>query len=129
MFSTFSYILFSWKGIVYEKERYYIDYRIVGIGYFIFEMMQGEKDVIEIYYHNEVIEKIDISIDKTYTFDGDYGKFSLEVKDKKYHAVNVECPNHDCEKVGWVSEGSSRSIVCIPIDIYVIQAGTEEQFE
>ena len=93
---------------------------VIGIGYFIFEMMQGEKDVIEIYYHNEVIEKIDISIDKTYTFDGDYGKFSLEVKDKKYH---------DCEKVGWVSEGSSRSIVCIPNDIYVIQAGTEEQFE
>ena len=102
---------------------------VIGIGYFIFEMMQGEKDVIEIYYHNEVIEKIDISIDKTYTFDGDYGKISLEVKDKKYHAVNVECPNHDCEKVGWVSEGSSRSIVCIPNDIYVIQAGTEEQFE
>ena len=93
---------------------------VIGIGYFIFEMMQGD---------NEVIEKIDISIDKTYTFDGDYGKFSLEVKDKKYHAVNVECPNHDCEKVGWVSEGSSRSIVCIPNDIYVIQAGTEEQFE
>ena len=39
---------------------------VIGIGYFIFEMMQGEKDVIEIYYHNEVIEKIDISIDKTY---------------------------------------------------------------
>ena len=38
---------------------------VIGIGYFIFEMMQGEKDVIEIYYHNEVIEKIDISIDKS----------------------------------------------------------------
>lgn len=102
---------------------------ILGIGYFVFEMMQGEKDAVEVYYQNKLVETIDISVDKTYTFKGSYGSFSLEVKDKKYHAVNVECPNHDCEKVGWVNKGSSRSIVCVPNEIYVIQAGTEEQFE
>lgn len=102
---------------------------VLGIGYFLFNMMQGEKDVVEVYYQNKLVETIDISVDKTYTIQGSYGSFSLEVKDKKYHAVHVECPNHDCEKVGWVSEGSSRSIVCVPNEIYVIQAGTEEQFE
>ena len=60
--------------------------------------MQGKKDVVEVYYKDELIEKIDISVDKTYTFKGSYGKFSLEVKNHEYHAVNVECPNHDCEK-------------------------------
>lgn len=72
---------------------------VIGVGYLVFSMMQGKKDVVEVYYKDELIEKIDISVDKTYTFKGSYGKFSLEVKNHEYHAVNVECPNHDCEKM------------------------------
>lgn len=102
---------------------------IIGIGYFVFEMFQGEKDTIEVRYKDEVIETIDIAVNKTYTYEGSYGKFSLEVKDRQYHAVNVECPNHDCEKMGWVKEGSSKSIVCVPNEIYVIQVGTEDQIQ
>lgn len=98
---------------------------VIGIGYFIFQMNQGEKEGIEVIYKKEVIDKIDISIDKTYTYEGDYGKFSLEVKDRQYHAINVECPNHDCEKVGWVKEGSTKTIVCLPNDIYVVQTDKE----
>jgi hypothetical protein len=45
-----------------------------------------------------------------------------EVLDGKYHAVNVECPNHDCEKVGWVTIGSSKQIVCVPNEIYIMQS-------
>lgn len=102
---------------------------VIGVGYLVFSMMQGKKDVVEVYYKDELIEKIDISVDKTYTFKGSYGKFSLEVKNHEYHAVNVECPNHDCEKMGWVKEGSSKSIICVPNEIYVIQAGNEDQVQ
>ncbi|MFR7590434.1 MAG: NusG domain II-containing protein [Longibaculum sp.] len=102
---------------------------VIGIGYFIFNMMQGSKDTVGVYYKNELIESIDISVNKTYTFEGSYGKFSLEVKDRQYHAVNVECPNHDCEKQGWIKEGSSKTIVCLPNEIYVKQIGTEDQFQ
>lgn len=102
---------------------------VIGIGYLIFQLTQGEKEIIEIYYQNELVEKIDINIDKTYTLKGSYGSFSLEVKDGKYHATNVECPNHDCEKVGWVSQGSSKQIVCVPNEIYVIQSGTEDHIQ
>lgn len=102
---------------------------VLGVGYLVFEMFQGKKDTVEVRYKNEVIDVIDISVDKTYTYDGSYGKFSLEVKDHQYHAVNVECPNHDCEKMGWVKEGSSKSIVCVPNEIYVIQVGTEDQIQ
>lgn len=102
---------------------------VIGIGYFVFEMFQGEKDTIEVRYKNEVIDVIDISVDKIHTYEGSYGKFSLEVKDHQYHAVSVECPNHDCEKMGWVKEGSSKSIVCVPNEIYVIQVGTEDQIQ
>ena len=99
---------------------------VLAIGYMIFQMTQGKKEIVEVRYHNEVIATVDLSKDATYTYDGDYGKFSLEVKDQKYHAVNVDCPNHDCEKIGWVKEGSSKSIVCVPNQIYVIQTGVED---
>lgn len=101
---------------------------VIGVGYFVYQLFQGEKNSVEVYYKNELIEQIDISVDKTYTFKGSYGEFHLEVKDHQYHAVNVVCPNHDCEKMGWVKEGSSKSIICIPNEIYVIQAETQEQF-
>ena len=75
-----------------------------------------------------MIETIDISKNQTYTFEGDYGEFHLEVQDHQYRAVNVDCPNHDCEKVGWVKEGSSKSIICVPNQIYVVQANVEAQY-
>lgn len=107
---------------------------VLGVGYFIYTSSQNKnphqeemKTMVEIYYKKDVLDTVDISIDKTYTFQGSYGKFSLEVKDMKYHAVNVECPNHDCEKMGWIQEGSSKPITCVPNEIYVIQAGVEDQ--
>lgn len=94
---------------------------VLGAGYFIYSSFQGEKDLAIVYYQNKEIDQIDLNIDKTYTYKGDYGSFSIEVKDHKYHAVHVDCPNHDCEKVGWVEKGSSVSIICVPNNIYVQQ--------
>lgn len=101
---------------------------VLVIGYLIFTMTQPKKEVIEVYYHNQVIDTIDITKDKTYTYQGDYGKFHLEVKDGRYHAISVECPNHDCEKIGWVQEGSSQSIICVPNQIYVMQSSAQDQY-
>ena len=84
-----------------------------------------EKDTVEVYFKNEMIETIDLAKDKTYTYKGSYGTFNLEVLDGKYHAINVECPNHDCEKVGWVELGQTKEIVCVPNEIYVIQTKTD----
>lgn len=108
---------------------------VLGVGYYFYNASMHSdphkqtKTMVEIYYKKDKIESVDISIDKIYTFQGSYGKFSLEVKDRKYHAINVECPNHDCEKMGWMKEGSSKPITCVPNEIYVIQAGTEDQID
>lgn len=102
---------------------------ILLLGYFIFQMTQGNKEIVQVYYQKELIQEIDISIDHIYTFEGSYGHFSLEVKDHQYHAVNVECPNHDCEKMGWVKEGSSKEIICVPNEIYVVQSDSEDQIQ
>lgn len=95
---------------------------VIGVGYLIFQFMQGEMKTIDIYYNKDVIKQVSIDKDAVYEFEGDYGKFYLEVKDRKYHAINVECPNHDCEKVGWVEKGSTKQIVCVPNNIYIIQS-------
>ena len=102
---------------------------ILTIGYGIYRMTQGEKDIIEIYYKNQVVETIDIHKNKTYTLQGSYGSFSLEVKDGQYRATHVDCPNHDCEKVCWVKQGSAKQIVCVPNEIYVVQRGMEDQVQ
>ena len=98
---------------------------IIGIGYLVMNFIQKDKDTVEVYFKNEVIETIDLSKDSIYTYKGSYGTFNLEVKEGKYHAVNVECPNHDCEKVGWVQLGQTKEIVCVPNEIYVIQTKTD----
>ena len=52
---------------------------LIGGGYFVFQLLQGEKEVVEVYYKNQVVETIDIKIDKIYTLKGSYGNFSLEI--------------------------------------------------
>lgn len=97
-------------------------------GYLIYQMLQKDKGNIEVYLDKECIATVDISVNKIYTYEGVYGKFYLEVKDGKYRAIDVECPNHDCEKIGWVNEGSSQSIICAPNHIYVIQGEVQDQY-
>lgn len=101
---------------------------VIGVGYFVFQMMQGDIDSVDIYYKSHIVQTVDINKNDVYTFEGDYGKFSLEVKDGKYRAINVECPNHDCEKVGWVKKGSTKQIVCVPNDIYVLQSESVDKY-
>ena len=57
------------------------------MGYLITSGLQKEKDTVEVYFKNEMIETIDLAKDKTYTYKGSYGTFNLEVLDGKYHAV------------------------------------------
>lgn len=102
---------------------------IIGIAYMIYNITQEDTNTIEVYYQSELIDTIDISVDATYSYEGTYGTFNLEVKDRQYHATDVECPNHDCEKMGWIKEGSTKSIICLPNEIYVIQSNAEEQIE
>lgn len=94
---------------------------ICGIGYLFYSMMNEEKDYAIVYHNNKEVDRIDLSINDIYTYEGDYGSFSIEVKDFQYHAVHVECPNHDCEKVGWVKKDSPISIICVPNMITVQQ--------
>ena len=106
-------------------------YTIVIVGiiafalYFFFgRNINVNSEIAEVYYKDQVIDEIDLNKNDIYEYSGSYGKFSIEVENGKYHAINVDCPNHDCEKVGWVSKGSSTQIVCLPNEIFVVQPNT-----
>lgn len=89
--------------------------------YFGVNYLNSSKKMIAVYHASgKMIMEFPLDKDNTYTFDGDYGKFNLVVKDGKVRAVDVECPNKICETMG-IDDGSSimNAIVCIPNAIYI----------
>ncbi|MEA5026837.1 MAG: NusG domain II-containing protein [Erysipelotrichaceae bacterium] len=82
---------------------------------------KSDKTEATVYLNDEVVMVFDITEDATYSIQGDYGILNIEVKDNRYRVFDVDCPNHDCEKVGWVDIGSSTPIVCLPNHIYIVQ--------
>ena len=77
----------------------------------------GNIGVVE--YHDEIILEFDLDIDRTYEFSGSYGVMHLEVKDSKFRVVDVECPNHNCEQMGWHDSDSLSPIVCMPNEVMI----------
>lgn len=82
-------------------------------------LLSGPKEVGEVIYNNEVILTFDVNKNDIYEFEGAYGIMHLEVKDGKFRVVDVECPNHLCEGMGWITVDDIIPIVCIPNGIIV----------
>ena len=83
---------------------------------------QDQSNIVQVIHHvdgeSEVIMEIDITKDNIYTIDVENGSMSIEVKDKAVRVFDVDCPNHLCEKMGWISKDSvNKMIVCIPNNI------------
>lgn len=89
----------------------------VGIYMFISKNQHAQMGVVE--YKEEVLLTFDLDEDKTYTFSGSYGEMHLEVKDRQFRVIDVECPNHNCEQMGWQNEESLTPIVCLPNEVII----------
>lgn len=95
---------------------------ILSGGYFFYTKTRADKiSQVSVYYHNEQIMTFDLDQDATYDLKGDYGMMHIEVKNQAYRVYDVECPNHDCEQVGWVEKGSPKTILCVPNDVFIKQ--------
>lgn len=72
-------------------------------------------------HRNDIILHFDSGVDASYTVTGDVGKLTVEVKDNKWHVSKVDCPNHVCERMGWMdSENYFYPIQCIPNAITIV---------
>lgn len=82
---------------------------------------QKKTEMAQVLYNGDVVMlEFDINEDAVYHLRGDYGKFDVEVKEGKFRMINVECPNHNCEGMGWQpDENFYMPIICIPNNIVV----------
>lgn len=64
-----------------------------------------------IYQHGKLIREVPLSVDQTFPVSGDYTN-TVTVQDGKIAVTHADCPNQDCVRQGWLSDGGA--IVCLP---------------
>lgn len=91
---------------------------IVLIILFIFKLIiKTYNNYAYVYYENNIIKTIDLTVDNIYTVDGNNGDVIIEVKNNKIRVIEENSPLHICSKQGWVSDGTP--IVCLPNKIVI----------
>lgn len=94
-----------------------------------------DSSLIQVYYQGQILEEyqvrfseIDDEIEITLTkdqYDKLLGDFTIVIN--KEHGVSVKdvtCPNHYCEKMGWI-HNVGYPLVCLPNGVYVIITTSE----
>lgn len=90
------------------------------IAYFVIGFFSANKTSVTVKNaKGDLLLEFDINEDNYYELEGEYGIFHIEVKDGKCRATEVECPNHNCVEVGWISPTNPLPIVCIPNNIVI----------
>lgn len=91
---------------------------IAGV-YLVMNLMQEEKQYIVVKHFNDVILTIDSSEDGFYVVEGNVGEVHIEVKDKQFRVVEVDCPDKLCQKQGWQNMIDGQPVVCVPNQIII----------
>ena len=97
---------------------------VLAIANFITNQLKQQiktENIVVVKYGNEVIFEFDITIDAIYEVEGKISKVIIEVKDEKYHVLEVGCPDQLCKKKGWISKGDPAAIICAPNHIVIEQ--------
>ncbi len=76
--------------------------------------------VAVIHRNAKVLVWFDSGVDDTYDVTGDYGKMTIEVKDGRWHVLEVECPNQNCKHMGWRGPDDIMQITCLPNNITIL---------
>ncbi len=91
---------------------------IIIILLFSLTLFRKKANIANVYYENELILEIDLSINKIYEVDGYNGKVKIEVLNNQIRVVEENSPYHLCSKQGFVSK-SGESIICLPNKIII----------
>ena len=83
---------------------------------------------VGIVHRGKVIQWFDSGVDGEYVVTGNVGELHVEVKDKKWHVREVECPNQLCVKMGWADENSIIPITCLPNDVFIGSANLLSEY-
>ena len=83
---------------------------------------------VGIVHRGKVIKWFDSGVDGEYVVTGNVGEVHVEVKGKKWHVREVECPNQLCVKMGWADENSIIPITCLPNDVFIGSANLLSEY-
>jgi len=88
---------------------------IIIIFFIILKNINNHKEKIaNIYYSNELIKTIPLSVNGKYSVIGDNGEVVIEVKDNKIRVIEETSEKNLCSKQGY-----SEIIVCLPNKIII----------
>lgn len=85
--------------------------------FFLFINKKEVKKAI-VYYENNAVLTIDLSLDCEYNVEGYNGNVKIVVKDNKIRVSEENSPLHICSNQGWISK-SYESIICLPNKIVI----------
>lgn len=94
----------------------------------LLNLLKKEGSIAKVYYENELILTIDLSIDDNYTVQGYNGEVLIEVKDNKIRVEKENSPKHLCSKQGFV-DSSTESIICLPNKIVIEIEDDKEELD
>ena len=83
---------------------------------------------VGIVHRGKVIQWFDSGVDGEYVVTGNVGEVHVEVKDKKWHVREVDCPNQLCVKMGWADENSIIPITCLPNEVFIGSANLLSEY-
>lgn len=84
----------------------------------LFKLKEKDGSIAKVYYENELLLTIDLTIDDIYKVKGYNGFVKIEVNNKKIRVLEEESPLHLCSKQGYISK-SYETIVCLPNKIVI----------
>lgn len=82
--------------------------------------------VANIYVDGELYKTLPINEEKEITIKTKYGTNVISIHDHGAEMVHANCPDHLCEKVGFIGQVGNR-IVCLPNRVYVEIVGDVEE--
>ena len=77
----------------------------------------------QIYSEGELITTVDLSVDRIFTVQSDYGTNIITVRDGKIAVTEATCPDHYCMNRGFCDSGTM--IVCLPNRLVIEFVGAE----
>ena len=83
---------------------------------------------VGIVHRGKVVQWFDSGVDGEYVVKGNVGEVHVEVKDKKWHVREVDCPNQLCVKMGWADENSIIPITCLPNEVFIGSANLLSEY-
>lgn len=73
--------------------------------------------IANVYRDGECIWSVDLSkVEEPFeiTFSDERGSNTLRVERGRICVIDADCPDHVCERTGWLGDGNAAPIVCLP---------------